>query len=331
MSHINERWAAVDGSVYTEAVHERAAPAGRIYYRPSIAFNVGQMVAEHMVRLHNASLHAQPAQRLDLLRDESISAVVTLKALGYTYHGGEQWKPPLGGRGANATPTPHYVGGDFSAKDLLGAARAAAASHDAVAAGARAAPPPHDSLEEAQRAAGLQGVLDHAPTRDLAAALLRRGYKSRVHPLSHYVRLVEGDGYRVGQVVVGDEGMMAYPAWAPCDKDGWVELGVAVGVHVQHIEFRQPGNQWRPLPTRRGTQGETQRAVGGVELDLHLGTKKEADLVGALYKASAAPVSAPGMSSVMQVQGSSLRPVEIGQAVVASEPAPKPCCGCRKA
>ena len=56
MSHINERWVAIDGSVYTEEAYLRQVAAGEVKYRPGIAFNVGQMVAEHMVQTHNAWL-----------------------------------------------------------------------------------------------------------------------------------------------------------------------------------------------------------------------------------------------------------------------------------
>lgn len=37
----------------------------------------------------------QQADTLDAV-DALIAALATLKHLGYTYHGGEQWKPPLG-------------------------------------------------------------------------------------------------------------------------------------------------------------------------------------------------------------------------------------------
>lgn len=95
MSHINERWIVIDGSIYTEAQYQRMAPVGgTIKYRPAIAFNVGE-TAEHIVGLHNASL-SMSEQRAARLSEEAISAVVTLKALGYTHEGGEQWNPPLG-------------------------------------------------------------------------------------------------------------------------------------------------------------------------------------------------------------------------------------------
>lgn len=209
MSHINERWAAIDGSVYTEESYLRRVAAGEVKYRPGIAFNVGQMVAEHIVRVHNASLHPQSAQRLDLLRDESISAVVTLKSLGYTYHGGEQWKPLLGSRQPDGIDASRLTASDSNLSGL---------------------PPPFDSQEEAQRAAG------------------------------------------------------AYPV-----QDGYMSIEIpagAAGVRVYNGR-------------------------------------------GALLHDSQA--AAPGMSSVMQPQGSSLRQAEIGRAVVASVPTPKPCCGCRNA
>lgn len=56
MGYINERWVAIDGSVHTEAVYTRKAVGCAVKYRPCIASFVGQMVAEHVVRLHNASL-----------------------------------------------------------------------------------------------------------------------------------------------------------------------------------------------------------------------------------------------------------------------------------
>lgn len=111
MTHLTERWTVIDGSVYTEEAYLRQVAGGEVKYRPGIAFNVGQMVAEHMVRLHNASLLGD--LELDLPPDVMASLLADLR-------------------------NPAHV---------LLVHRSAAL------------PPPHDSLEEAQRAAGMSSVM----------------------------------------------------------------------------------------------------------------------------------------------------------------------------
>jgi hypothetical protein len=61
-SLLNERWVAIDGSVYTERaghklkVEQGNAGSRTLLVRKSICFNVGQAVAEHIVYLHNVEL-----------------------------------------------------------------------------------------------------------------------------------------------------------------------------------------------------------------------------------------------------------------------------------
>ena len=54
-----ERWIAVEGSIYTDKAYRMHFPDNKeaeIYNRKSIAFNVGNELAQHIVELHNASL-----------------------------------------------------------------------------------------------------------------------------------------------------------------------------------------------------------------------------------------------------------------------------------
>jgi len=53
----NQRWIAINGSVFVEQEVEVKADLGKKYKkREAVAFNVGQDVAEHIVKLHNAGL-----------------------------------------------------------------------------------------------------------------------------------------------------------------------------------------------------------------------------------------------------------------------------------
>jgi hypothetical protein len=52
-----ERWIAIEGCIYSEKEYQEKSDYGRKYkVRKSVAFNVGQEVAEHIVRLHNATV-----------------------------------------------------------------------------------------------------------------------------------------------------------------------------------------------------------------------------------------------------------------------------------
>lgn len=95
-------------------------------------------------------------------------------------------------------------------------------------------PPPFDSLEEAQRAAGIM-----PPAADL----------------SYYVRLVAGDGCAVGDVAANLpwEPVREPPVWAPCDVAGWVvdAYGIRPPQRFEYRGSREPGKSptdWRPLP-----------------------------------------------------------------------------------
>lgn len=277
MSHINERWVAIDGSVYTEEAYLRQVAGGEVKYRPGIAFNVGQMVAEHMVRLHNASLNPRhikdvlddlPAKvlvdalvrrdetfrsssedmRQARLSDESISAVVTLKALGYTYHGGEQWKPPLG-KGAPADPC--LVTGSPGEQDSL-----------------------------------FEKALGKYVTVSLREIDIRLLEVSWLKSFNQYNKDQEAKGSGIS-----DSGDTIFPA-----RELFMDRIRASIELVKKLDSPRISGASDDLPPPHDSLEEAQRAAG--------------------------------MSSVMQSQGSSLRPVEIGQAVVAA--APKPCCGCGK-
>jgi hypothetical protein len=60
MNVLDERWIAIDGSIYTErAVPKKSEATGKLFKEPqreSIAFNVGQKVAQHIVNVHNLSM-----------------------------------------------------------------------------------------------------------------------------------------------------------------------------------------------------------------------------------------------------------------------------------
>lgn len=66
MDALKEKWVAIDGSIYTErAVPVKSEATGRMMAEPqreSIAFNVGQKTATHIVKLHNAGLDKYGAQ-----------------------------------------------------------------------------------------------------------------------------------------------------------------------------------------------------------------------------------------------------------------------------
>jgi hypothetical protein len=54
---MNDRWVAIDGSIYTEQEFEQKTVAGKfIKVRRSIAFNVGKDTAQHIVDLHNGQI-----------------------------------------------------------------------------------------------------------------------------------------------------------------------------------------------------------------------------------------------------------------------------------
>lgn len=56
------KWVALGGCIFTEQLYRHKADLGKEYHsRQSIAFNVGQKVAEHIVNLHNASLESKNA------------------------------------------------------------------------------------------------------------------------------------------------------------------------------------------------------------------------------------------------------------------------------
>lgn len=57
MKPLQERWIAINGSIFTERAERKMSEhSGRPIAEPqrdAIAFNVGQQVAEHIVALHN--------------------------------------------------------------------------------------------------------------------------------------------------------------------------------------------------------------------------------------------------------------------------------------
>ena len=73
----------------------------------------------------NASIEAAPVDRMAALSDEAISAVVTLKSLGYTYHGGELWKPPLGSRKPDGIDASRLTASDSNLSGLTQPAESA--------------------------------------------------------------------------------------------------------------------------------------------------------------------------------------------------------------
>ena len=59
---INERWIAIDGSVYVELPRLKALSTVVKSIQPvrqAVAFNVGASVAEHIVSVHNESLEVK--------------------------------------------------------------------------------------------------------------------------------------------------------------------------------------------------------------------------------------------------------------------------------
>lgn len=55
---LNCKWIVIDGSIFTDALFEFRSEhsQGKIKARKSIAFNVGDEVAERIVRLHNSEI-----------------------------------------------------------------------------------------------------------------------------------------------------------------------------------------------------------------------------------------------------------------------------------
>jgi hypothetical protein len=56
---LRERWIAIEGSIFTEKAYRVVFPNNKeriVHSCKSIAFNVGKEVAEHIVKLHNASI-----------------------------------------------------------------------------------------------------------------------------------------------------------------------------------------------------------------------------------------------------------------------------------
>jgi hypothetical protein len=54
---VNDRWVAIDGSIFTEREFEQKTAVGKfIKVRRSIAFNVGKETAQHIVDLHNGQV-----------------------------------------------------------------------------------------------------------------------------------------------------------------------------------------------------------------------------------------------------------------------------------
>jgi hypothetical protein len=237
MSHINERWVAIDGSVYTEEQRTRVVGGQIITHHPSIAFNVGHTMAAHIVEMHNKSLLGD--LELDLPPDAMASLL-------------------------EAARNPVHVPLVRRASDL---------------------PPPHDSLEEAQRAAGIWPQGGAAPS---------------------WKRIDEVGGAKVRAVSHEDGRVVIYAPPTP-------HIGVAHYVML-------------PRLTADGTFPHGAAIRFATEDEVAAFNAAYPDNLPAIAEAG----HSTGMSSVMQVQGSSLRPVEIGQAVVASDPAPKPCCGCKK-
>lgn len=99
-------------------------------------------------------------------------------------------------------------------------------------------PPPFDSLEEAQRAAG---VVPPQVAVDSPYRVCIKAHETNV-----------GNTVPVGHVVTLEAGeLLQQPErWAPCDKDGWVScnvLAVQPGIarHLDHVR-----NAWRPLPPK---------------------------------------------------------------------------------
>lgn len=65
MIHLQERWIAINGSIFTEAKRRHPLLGGReAVHRDGIAYNVGADAAEHIVKLHNDSLAAQASPAL---------------------------------------------------------------------------------------------------------------------------------------------------------------------------------------------------------------------------------------------------------------------------
>jgi hypothetical protein len=50
---LNKRWKAINGSVYVETKEEKDA------MKTSVAFNVGEKVAQHIAELHNQTLEVK--------------------------------------------------------------------------------------------------------------------------------------------------------------------------------------------------------------------------------------------------------------------------------
>lgn len=57
MKLLDDKWVAIDGSVFCEIKYQTKSDFGVKYFtQDAIAFNVGQKIAEHIVKLHNVEL-----------------------------------------------------------------------------------------------------------------------------------------------------------------------------------------------------------------------------------------------------------------------------------
>ena len=61
----DEKWIAIEGSIYSEREYQEKSDYGRKYkVRKSVAFNVGQELASHIVSIHNAELARAKFERI---------------------------------------------------------------------------------------------------------------------------------------------------------------------------------------------------------------------------------------------------------------------------
>lgn len=107
-------------------------------------------------------------------------------------------------------------------------------------------PPSFDSLEEAQRAAG---VVQPQVATDPPYRVCIKAHETNV-----------GNTVPVGHVVTG--GLMQQPdCWAPCDKDGWVSCDPPFGTRRESKFGLEGVKVWRPLaddalPEHSGSRGQ---------------------------------------------------------------------------
>ncbi len=110
-------------------------------------------------------------------------------------------------------------------------------------------PPPFDSLEEAQRAAGIVSPLQFDAQPIDRAMGVAQPY--RVCIKAHETNV--GNTVPVGHVVTleGCELLQQPACWLPCDKDGWIDCTEhpAPALLVRH-ELSEGGFRWRPLPPK---------------------------------------------------------------------------------